>query len=503
MKVMASAARASTPHVNGARAHVVIIGGGISGLSAAYYLTRYMPDAQITLLERDVRLGGKIVTEHVAGFTIEGGPEAMLVAKPQALALCQELGIGHRLIGANPARTFVSRHGRLLLLPEGLASMTPARLWPIAVSRLISPAGKLRMGLDLIIPAQRGSADETVAGFVERRLGREAYRWLVDPLVSGIYSGDGHRLSLAATFPQWRCLERKHGGLIAASLATKRSVRRPQPNGASSPFQAPRGGLGELVAALAARLHEKGIRIETGVAATTLARGYTGGYDIALATGGTIAADAVVCAVPAPAAARLFTGLDVDLAAGLRAIPHASTATVALAYANQAIPLPLDGSGYLTPRAEQRAVSACTWVSAKWADRAPEGASLIRVSLGGSGREQLQEESDDALIALAQEEMHMMLGIAAPPLFTRLFRWPHAMPQYETGHLERVAEITSSLAAHPGLALAGNAYRGVGLADCVESGAQAAERISAALATRVAAEGSAAGANQRLQLVQE
>lgn len=468
------------------RPRVVIIGGGIAGLAAAYHLAKQRPDAEIVILERETRLGGKIVTEHTDGFVIEGGPEALLSAKPRLLELCHELGLGERLVGTNPAarRTFIRRKGRLQPLPEGLSGMVPTRLRPIALSPLISPLGKLRMGLDLVLPAARGDGDESLAGFVERRLGREAYRWLVDPLVGGIYAGDGRRLSLTATAPHLRQLEREHGGLIRGAIAAKRRAAASPAPPQAPPFLAPRSGLGEIVASLRERLTAAGVEIETGVAAAAV-RERDGGFEIARSRGDAICADAVICATPAFVTAELLQGIDIEIADALRAIPYASVATVVLAYPAAAIPRPLDGSGYLVPRAEGGPVNACTWVSAKWPERAPEGFALIRVSLGGAGREAALEASDDHLIAMAREEVRAIAGIEAAPTLARLFRWPRALPRYELGHLDRVAAIEARVNdAHPGLALAGSAYRGAGLADCARSGEEAASRVDAFLATR-------------------
>jgi oxygen-dependent protoporphyrinogen oxidase len=472
----------------GPRPRVVVIGGGIAGLAAAYRLTWQRPDVDILLLEREPRLGGKIVTEQRDGFVVEGGPEALLSAKPRLLELCHELGLGERLIGTNPAarRTFIRRKGRLQALPEGLSGMVPTRLRPIALSPLISPLGKLRMGLDLVLPAAKGDQDEPLAGFVERRLGREAYRWLVDPLVGGIYAGDGRRLSLAATAPHLRQMEREHGGLIRGALAAKRRATASPAPPPAFPFQAPRGGLGEIVASLRERLTATGVAIETGVAATAV-RERDGGFEIACSRGDAIAADAVICATPAFVTAELLAGIDAEIASALRAIPYASVATVALAYPEQAIPRPIAGSGYLVPRAEGGPVNACTWVSAKWPARAPEGFALIRVSLGGAGREAALAASDEQLIAMAREEVRAIAGIEAAPTLARLFRWPQALPQCELGHLGRVAAIEARVAdRYTGLALAGSAYRGAGLADCARSGEEAASRVEAFLAARAA-----------------
>lgn len=463
---------------NGGQPHVVIIGGGISGLAAAHRLTTRLPQARVTLLEQEPRLGGKIITEQRDGFVIEGGPEALLTAKPGVEALCADLGLGPSLQTPRPEsrRSYVLRDGQLRPLPDGLGNLTPTQLWPLVTTPLIPLRGKLRMGLDLVLPRHHDSGDESLGHFIERRLGREAYTRLVDPLVGGIYAADGHRLSLAATFPHLRRLEQEHGGMIRGTLAARRQAPPATGGKRAAPFQAPQGGLGQLVDALANRLQAAGVHLATASAAGAVHRAGQG-YLVTRAAGEAEWADAVICAAPAPAAAGLLEGLDRPLAEHLRAIPYASVATLALAYARQDIPHPLAGSGYLTPRAEGRPVRACTWVSAKWAERAPADASLIRVSFGGAGLDEILDASDDELLRLAQAELRDVLGITAPPRFSRLFRWPQAMPQYEVGHLERLSSIDACLEHHPGLALAGNAYRGVGLADCLLAGEQAADRL--------------------------
>ncbi|MCA9876774.1 MAG: protoporphyrinogen oxidase [Thermomicrobiales bacterium] len=475
----------ATPTADGdGSPRVVIIGGGITGLAAAHRLTTYLPQARVTLLEQDARLGGKIITERREGFLIEGGPEALLTVKP-AGALCADLGLGPALQAPRPEsrRSYILRDGQLQPLPDGLGNLTPTQIWPLVTTPIISPLGKLRMGLDLVLPRRRDPGDESLAHFIERRLGREAYAWLVNPLVGGIYAADGHRLSLAATFPHLRRLEQEHGGMIRGTLAARRQAPPAKGGGRPAPFQAPRGGLSELVDALAARLRAADVRVETASAASAVRRRGQG-YAVSRASGETEWADAVICAAPAPAAATLLAGLDPRLTEHLRAIPHASVTTLALAYPRQAIPHPLAGSGYLTPRAERRPVRACTWVSAKWAGRAPEDASLLRVSFGGAGQSEISDASDDDLLRLAREEVRAVLGVTAPPRFTRVFRWPQAMPQYEVGHLERLSGIDACLDDSPNLALAGNAYRGVGVADCLQSGEQAADRLITYFASR-------------------
>lgn len=481
--------RLTTPDArSGDQPRIVVIGGGISGLAAAYRLTTRLPQAEVVLLEQDARLGGKIVTEQRDGFLIEGGPEALLTAKPVASALCAELGLGPGLNGPRPEarRSYILRDGQLRPLPDGLGNLLPTRLWPIVTTPLISPLGKLRMGLDLVLPRRGDDDDESLAHFIERRLGQEAYTWLVSPLVGGIYAADGHRLSLAATFPHLRRLEQEHGGMIRGMLAAQRQAP-PATNGSRpSPMQAPQRGLSQVVDRLEARLRAAGVSIATASTVRAVRR-HGQGYAITQAGGETMWADAVICAAPAPVAATVLDTLDTRLAEHLRGIPHASVATLALAYSRQVLPQRLVGSGYLTSRAERRPVKACTWVSAKWAGRAPDDASLIRVSFGGAGMDKIIDLSDDDLLRLAQEELRAVLGITAQPCFTRLFRWPQAMPQYEPGHLERLAGIDACLDDYPTLALAGNAYRGVGLADCLQSGEQAADRLFTYFSARTGA----------------
>ncbi len=463
---------------------IVVIGGGISGLAAAYRLTTRLPQAEVVVLEQDARLGGKIITEQRDGFVIEGGPEALLTAKPVAAALCAELGLGPEMRAPRPAarRSYILREGQLRPLPDGLGGLLPTRLWPLMATPLISPLGKLRMGLDLVLPRRRDEEDESLAHFIERRLGREAYTWLVSPLVGGIYAADGHHLSLAATFPHLRRLEQEHGGMIRGVLAAQRQAPPATNDSRPAPMQAPRHGLTQVVETLEAQLRAAGARIATASAVRAVHRRGQG-FAITGVSGETMWADAVVCAAPAPAAAAVLDTLDPHLAEHLRAIPHASVATLALAYPRQVLPPALAGSGYLTPRSEGRPVRACTWVSAKWAGRAPDDASLIRVSFGGAGMDEITNASEEDLLRLAQEELRTVLGITAQPCFTRIFRWPQAMPQYEPGHLERLASIDASLDGYPNLALAGNAYRGVGLADCLQSGEQAAARLAASFST--------------------
>lgn len=415
---------------------------------------------------------------------IEGGPDSFLSVKPRGLGLCLELGLEDHLHGTNEKfhRTYVMRGGRLHDLPEGLTGLIPSRFGPMLKTNLISPLGKLRMGMDYLIPARREMSDESLAAFIRRRLGREVYDRLVEPLMSGIYAGDGEQLSLAATFPQLRQAELDQGSLVRGVLAAKKkSLDKPKTWPA---FLSLTNGLAEIVEALATKL--AGVEIRLGTRVARLGQDLSG-YAITLGNGETLRAETILLATPAPITADLVAELDPELARALRGIPHVSTATISVAYRLADIPRPLNGYGYIVPRAEGRPILACTWTSTKFPHRAPEGYALIRAFVGRAGQEDVFEQSDEDLLKLVREEMRTTLGVTAPPMFQRVFRWPLAMPQYTLGHLERLAVIEKRLAAHPGLFVAGNAYRGVGIPDCIQSGEMAAEKAMAFI--RMKAEG--------------
>jgi protoporphyrinogen/coproporphyrinogen III oxidase len=462
------------------RPRVAVVGGGISGLAAAWRLAQGAEAPAITLLEREPRLGGKIATERIDGFTIEGGPDSFLAAKPRGVGLCQELGLGERLlpITPQPRRAYVLVRGRLHELPEGLSGLVPTKLGPLARSSLLSPRGKARLALDYALPPRTDDADESLGAFVRRRLGAEAFDRLVEPLMAGIYAGDGDRLSLLATFPQLREAERAHGGLLRGMAARAAKPAAPPRPG----FVTPAGGLGELVDALAARLRTAGADLRVGACVRTLRPAAGGaGWRLRLACGETNEFDAVVLATPSYAAGDLLREVDPALAADLRGIPHASSAIVSLAYRREEIRRPLDAHGYLVPRSEGGPILGCTWSSLKWANRAPEEFVLLRVFLGRWGQEDMLATPDAGLIDLARAEAAARLGVQEKPVLARVRRWPHGMPQYVLGHLDRLARIEAGLAGRPGLALAGAAYRGVGIPDCIASGEAAADRTLAAL----------------------
>jgi oxygen-dependent protoporphyrinogen oxidase len=465
---------------------LVIIGGGIAGLSAAYYATKKFPEAQITVIESSNQWGGKISTDRVTfddgQFIIEGGPDSFLVMKPYASALCKELGLSERLHGTNPNQknTYVLHRNKLEPLPDGLSMMIPTNVQAILKSHLVSWFGKARMGLDFIQPAKNINDDESLGSFVSRRLGREAYENLIEPLMSGIYAGDGDQLSLASTFPYLRDLEIKYGSLARGALQMRKQSNGKSVQGSRSAFLTPTTGLAEIVEKLVESLKSKvDPRLNTKVL-RILALGqvegtnYQSQYQVELETGETLEADSIILATPAFVSGTLLASFDPVLASVLTSIPYASTATVSLAYRQSDLTRELDGYGYVIPRREGRKALACTWTSTKFPHRAPAGYALIRVFVGRAGQDIPWNEND--LLALAKEELNLTLGIKAEPILSRVFMWNKAMPQYNLGHPEILKRIDATLENHPGLALAGNGYRGIGIPDCIHSGELAVER---------------------------
>ena len=480
---------------------LIIIGGGIAGLAAAYYASKQSKTSlEITLLEQANYWGGKLTTDRVpyggpnrdGQFVIEGGPDTFVVTKPWGVQLCRELGLSERLRGTNPEtkKTFILKRDRLHELPGGLTMMIPTEFGPMIRTGLLSWPAKARMGLDFFLPTKSENGDETMGEFVSRRLGRAAYESLIEPLMSGIYAGDGDKLSLQATLPYLRDLELKYGGLVKGALAVRKeraqkakangngSAPKPAP-GSRSIFLTPLTGLAEIVEALLAELEAAGVDLRLNTRVTRLERSDSKPetWHLALDTGERLESDAIILATPAYVSGALIADFAPELAAELAAIEYVSTATVTLAYPESELPKPLDGYGYVIPRCEGRKALACTWTSTKFPHRAPEGHALIRVFVGRAGQEEQITWDDEALLAIAREELELTLGITAEPLLTRIFQWEKAMPQYNLGHPERLERIDAALAAFPGLGLAGNGYQGIGIPDCIHSGELAVEKL--------------------------
>ena len=482
---------------------VVVIGGGISGLAAAHRLaernTAEGLGLEVVLLEAGGRLGGTIRTDAREGFLLEGGPDAFISEKPEAVELARRIGLADQLLETNSAyrRSFIARGRRLNPLPAGFHLLAPARLLPFLSSQVISWPGKARMALDLILPRRQTDAngvdDESLADFVRRRLGREALARLAQPMVGGIYTADPERLSLRATMPRFLEMERKHRSLIVAMRRAGRAQQENETRGTSgarySLFLSFQRGMQTLTDALAARLPSACARLNTRVSALTFdaeAREWI----IKLDEDGSsraqesLRAAAICIALPAYAAARLIRETDAALAAELEAIPYASTATLNLAYRRADIPHPLDGFGFVVPFIEGRATLACSFSSIKFAGRAPEGCALLRAFVGGALQPEKFALNENEMLAAVRRDLRDLLGVASPPIFHQVARWPRSMPQYQLGHLERTARIRARLAQLPSLRLAGNAYGGAGIPDCIRSGEQAADGIIGAASNR-------------------
>lgn len=441
---------------------VIVVGAGISGLATAYYLNR--AGIRATIVEKAAKPGGVIQTEIQSGCLLEGGPDSFLAAKPWALDLIGELGLSDQVIGSNDHLrvTYVVRAGQLVPLPDGLIMMVPTKLAPIVRTPLLSWRTKLRMGLDLFRwPGGHLAADRSVYDFLSGHFGSEAIDYLAEPLLAGVYGGDPRELSANSVLPRFVALEARYGSLTRGALATR------SPKGSGSLFKTLKGGMMQLVEALTPSADfAKGEAQSIEMTAI--------GFRVRVA-GEWMHADEVVVATPAHRSATLVRQLEGGLASLLSAIPYLSSITVSLGFEKSTFGFPLQGFGFLVPKKERKQLVACTWVNNKFSYRAPDDIVLLRCFIGGSGL----LETNANLVAIAQQELQALMGITAEPVFSKVARWPQSMAQYTVGHEDRVAEIESRLRTIPGLHLAGNAYHGIGIPDCVRMGRQAAEAVIA------------------------
>jgi oxygen-dependent protoporphyrinogen oxidase len=459
--------------------NVVIIGGGISGLSAAYELERR--GVPFTLVEASSRLGGLIRTEYVDGFTIEAGPESVLAQKPAALQLCEELGLGPRIVSANPPRTaFILRGSRLFPIPSPSLLGIPLTWRGIFSYELLPPIARARLAVEPLIPRLRNpSADESIGSFFTRRFGRASVALIAAPLLGGIHAGRIDALSMQSLFPRFVEAEKQRGSVLRAF---RRSRVGPSPDGA---FRSLSSGMGELVSAIGRRLPPGTVRLSSG--AGTLSRTHEG-WRVGTPQG-EVDARSVILAAPAYAAARLLTSIDQEASALCAGVQYVSSVSVALAYPRDQVTHPLQGSGFVVARGNDGGrVTACTWVSSKWAGRAPQGSVLLRAFLGSANDPSAVDLSDEELTDIVTRELATVLGLSTPPLFARVHRWRDAGAQHTVGHLARIARLEARLAQHPGLFVAGSGFRAVGIPDCVADGraaaATAAEFVKRSAAAR-------------------
>ncbi|MFQ5589421.1 MAG: protoporphyrinogen oxidase, partial [Nitrospiria bacterium] len=460
------------------RKKVAIIGGGITGLSTAYFLQEAIKKENrpidLCLVEASARLGGKITSERVDGFVIEGGPDSFITQKKWGMTLIRDLGLTDRLVQTHPVNksVFILSKGRLVPMPQGFNLMVPGKLLPFALSPLISLPGKARMGMDLFIPKRASTEDESIASFVRRRLGEEAVQLFAEPILAGIFAGDAEKLSMKAAFPQFALLEQAHGSLIKGMLKRQgAAAKKGAPPPKWSLFVTLEEGLSSIVSEIRKRLDRVEIKTDSPVIAVSPLQS---GYEVVTASE-RLTADSVVLTTPTYKAADWIQSWDGALSESLRKITYVSTATVSLGFHKKDVSHSLDGFGFVIPRREGSSMMASTWSSTKFPGRAPKDYVLIRVFMGGAYHQDVVDQSDTALIAIVRKELQSILGITAEPVVARAFRWHQANPQYHVGHLDLVSNIERETQKHPGLFLTGASYRGVGIPDCIQQGMETAE----------------------------
>ena len=468
--------------------HVAIVGGGISGLSTAFAIQEESEktgcDVTCTIIEGNSFCGGKILTHHVDGLVVEGGPDSFLTSKPWAFELCEKLGLTDQLINTNTSnsQTFCFAKGRLRELPQGLVAFVPTRLSALFSGGLISPLGMLRMGWEWFVPRYKNiEQDESLASFFRRRVGKEAFDYFIEPLVAGIYAGDADELSLKATFPRFYELEQQYGSLIKGMRAQQVRSRSSATNDGPkrTMFVTLRGGLGDLIDALVKRASSNRTKFLTGrhVLEVTKAKAPSNGYTLHLDNQERVTADDVVLATPAFVTAKLLKTLKSEVTSLLEQIPYCSTATISLAFHDKDVEGVIKGFGFVVPRIERKSLIAATWTSLKWPNRSKPGQTLIRCYVGGRGREKILEESDASLVQYIRDQLRQIIGLSNEPLFTEIHRWDRAMPQYVCGHVHRIQEIRKLMREMKGLHLTGAAFEGLGIPDCIREGTRVGREL--------------------------
>ena len=448
---------------------VVVVGGGIAGLAAAYELSKR--GRSFVILERASRTGGVIISEPAGEFVLDGGPDSLLTQKPEGIALCQELGIADRLVPTKPPRlAYIQRGGRLHALPAHSVLGIPTRFGPFVSTGLFTWAGKMRMAAEMFIPPRRDGGDESIGAFMRRRFGNEAVEYLAEPLLAGIHAGDVDRLSIRSLFPRFVETERKHGSLLRAF---RKQRQPPSPDGVFRSFP---NGLSELVDAVTRALPSSSIRL--GVAATRIT---SNPLAVEATDGTTYQGRAIIATSPAYVTAELVGDVDGQLARLCAEIPYASSGTVSLAFPRSAVAHPLNGSGFVVPRVERSGIMAASWLSSKWPHRAPDDKVLMRAFVGGARDPGAIRKSDDELVATALSALRPLLGISGEPLLTRVYRFDRKSAQHDVGHLDRMAAIEKRLAGLPGLFVTGSGFRGVGIPDCVADARATSKRVDECL----------------------
>ncbi|QGJ70188.1 Protoporphyrinogen oxidase [Planctomycetales bacterium 10988] len=456
---------------------IAVIGGGISGLAAAHRLRELAPQIEVHLYEAKGHLGGVLETIEKDGYQIELGSDSFITNKPEALKLCKRLSFEEELIQTRDEhrQTFLVHRGKLKPVPEGFMLMTPTQWRSIATTPILSPWGKLRLAGEWFVPKRKASDEESIAQFVRRRLGRETYERLVQPLVGGIYTGDAEQLSLEATMPRFVEMERQHGGLISATWKNRaeRKIAKQNSGARYSLFVTPRRGLSSFIQRLAESLPPEQIHCSSPIQNLQFVDQM---WEVETSAG-MRRFDSLILALPTSAASKIVNAFDQELASAMAEIPYAGAAIVSLGFAREQIAHPLNGFGFVVPEIEGRDLLACSFSSIKFAGRAPEGKVLLRAFIGGAKRPELVHASEEELFQKVLFDLRELLGISGEPELKIVSRYPEKMPQYHVGHQARIEKIETLAKKWKGLALAGNAYHGVGIPDCILSGERAAEQI--------------------------
>ena len=461
---------------------IAIIGGGISGLAEAFALEEHRragAPLEYVVYESSPRLGGVLRTEHVEGCVIEAGPDSFLTEKSWAADLCRTLGVGDQLISSNDAdrKTYILLQGRLVLIPDGLMFMVPTKLLPTILSPLFSVKTKLLMAREWFHPPRAADSDESVASLVERHYGRELVDRLADPLLSGIYGGEASSLSVRAVLPRFAEMERTHGSLGRAVLAAGKQMSQAARQPARPLFASLKNGMQQLVDALLSRLSQSALLINMPI---DNVRAEAHGWRVS-AGAKTDSFDGVIFAMPAHCAAQLLSSCSPELANELGGIGYSSSITIGLGYGREVRQSLPPGFGFLVPRSEGRLMLAATFVHNKFPPRTPEDRALLRCFIGGAHADEVWQLSDGEVVGLVREDLQAILRLRAEPLFARVYKWKAAMAQYGVGHLDRLERIENLRRRLPGLALAGNGYRGIGVPDCIRSGSDAATQVLTSL----------------------
>ncbi|MDP5272703.1 protoporphyrinogen oxidase [Chengkuizengella axinellae] len=471
---------------------VTIVGGGITGLSTAFYVKKKFAEqgipVEISIVEKDPRLGGKIQTWLRDEFVIERGPDSFLARKFPIIKISRELGIEDQLTATNPKakKNYILHKGNFHLMPPGLILGIPTKMTPFMKTGLISLSGKLRAGMDLILPRRTDSSDETLGGFLSRRLGKQVAENIAEPLLSGIYAGNPNDLSLKATFPQFRGIEKKYRSLILGMASSRKQApangtsTQPLPKIAqNSMFLTYKKGLNTLVDALVKELDDVNLITEQSVTNITQIdskKSKMNSYEIKLSNGEIIESNVVILAIPPHLTADLFR--DLEQVQQLKKIKYASVANVIMAFDKKDIDHNLDGSGFVIPRKEGRFITACTWTSSKWLHTAPKDKVLLRCYVGRSGEEAWKQLDDEQIAEKVRQEIDDLMGIKATPIFHKVTRLYNSMPQYPVEHLKIIGDARKQCTEqYPGIFLTGAGYEGVGIPDCIGQGEKTAEQV--------------------------